>query len=110
MKLMRCEDCPSDMDEALYERLRDWRSHQAKELGMPPYVVFTDKTLMAIAEAVPSNGHELAVISGVGARKLDRFGTDVLAICAGEEPGGGDEDRFLKTRRKNSLRPPRGSP
>ncbi|MFD7163326.1 ATP-dependent DNA helicase UvrD2 [Streptomyces violascens] len=91
MKLMRCEDCPSDMDEALYERLRDWRSHQAKELGMPPYVVFTDKTLMAIAEAVPSNGHELAVISGVGARKLDRFGTDVLAICAGEEPGGADE-------------------
>ncbi|MEU9096998.1 ATP-dependent DNA helicase UvrD2 [Streptomyces sp. NPDC048361] len=89
MKLMRCEDCPSDMDEALYERLREWRSHQAKDLGMPPYVVFTDKTLMAIAEAVPSNGHELAVISGVGARKLDRFGTDVLAICAGDEPGGG---------------------
>ncbi|MEV8525974.1 ATP-dependent DNA helicase UvrD2 [Streptomyces sp. NPDC052000] len=91
MKLMRCEDCPSDMDEALYERLRDWRSHQARELGMPPYVIFTDKTLMAIAEAVPSSGHELAVISGVGARKLDRFGTDVLAICAGETPGGDDE-------------------
>ncbi|MEV5945064.1 ATP-dependent DNA helicase UvrD2 [Streptomyces sp. NPDC051993] len=91
MKLMRCEDCPSDMDEALYERLRDWRSHQAKELGMPPYVIFTDKTLMAIAEAVPSSGHELAVISGVGARKLDRFGTDVLAICAGETPGGDAE-------------------
>ncbi|MET9360531.1 ATP-dependent DNA helicase UvrD2 [Streptomyces sp. NPDC006632] len=92
MKLMRCEDCPSDMDEALYERLREWRSRQAKDLGMPPYVVFTDKTLMAIAEAVPSNGHELAVISGVGARKLDRFGTDVLAICAGDEPGGADEE------------------
>ncbi|MFE9402508.1 ATP-dependent DNA helicase UvrD2 [Streptomyces sp. NPDC006530] len=92
MKLMRCEDCPSDMDEALYERLRDWRAHQARELGMPPYVVFTDKTLMAIAEAVPSSGPELAVISGVGARKLDRFGTDVLAICAGEDPGGADED------------------
>ncbi|MFD7019023.1 ATP-dependent DNA helicase UvrD2 [Streptomyces sp. NPDC059161] len=91
MKLMRCEDCPSDMDEALYERLRDWRSRQAKELGMPPYVIFTDKTLMAIAEAVPSSGHELAVISGVGARKLDRFGTDVLAICAGETPGGDGE-------------------
>lgn len=92
MKLMRCEDCPSDMDEALYERLRDWRAGQARELGMPPYVVFTDKTLMAIAEAVPSSGPELAVISGVGARKLNRFGADVLAICAGEEPGGVDED------------------
>ncbi|MFD9031567.1 ATP-dependent DNA helicase UvrD2 [Streptomyces sp. NPDC059567] len=95
MKLMRCEDCPSDMDEALYERLRDWRADQAKELGQPAYCVFTDKTLMAIAERMPSTDGELAGISGVGVRKLDRFGADVLAICAGEEPGGepgGDDE------------------
>ncbi|NBM16061.1 ATP-dependent DNA helicase UvrD2 [Streptomyces sp. GC420] len=85
MKLMRCEDCPSDMDEALYERLREWRSDQAKQLGQPAYCVFTDKTLMAIAEAEPSTDGELAVIPGVGARKLDRFGADVLALCAGQE-------------------------
>ncbi|GHG40412.1 ATP-dependent DNA helicase UvrD2 [Streptomyces zaomyceticus] len=89
MKLMRCEDCPSDMDEALYERLRDWRSEQARELGQPAYCVFTDKTLMAIAERVPATGGELSAISGVGARKLDRFGDDVLAICAGEAGGTG---------------------
>ncbi|MET9430323.1 MULTISPECIES: ATP-dependent DNA helicase UvrD2 [unclassified Streptomyces] len=92
MKLMRCEGCPSDMDEGLYERLREWRSEQAKELGQPAYCVFTDKTLMAIAEAVPSTDGELAAISGVGARKLDRFGADVLAICAGQEVGGGEEE------------------
>lgn len=95
MKLMRCEDCPSDMDEALYERLRDWRADRAKELGQPAYCVFTDKTLMAIAERMPSTDGELAGISGVGVRKLDRFGADVLAICAGEEPGGepgGDDE------------------
>ncbi|WP_426366006.1 ATP-dependent DNA helicase UvrD2 [Streptomyces sp. E-08] len=92
MKLMRCEDCPSDMDEALYERLRDWRSEQARELGQPAYCVFTDKTLMAIAERVPATDGELSSIAGVGARKLDRFGAEVLAICAGEEGGtGGDE-------------------
>ncbi|MFD4947164.1 ATP-dependent DNA helicase UvrD2 [Streptomyces sp. NPDC058239] len=92
MKLMRCDDCPSDMDEALYERLRDWRAVRAKEIGQPAYCVFTDKTLMAIAEAVPGSAGELAGISGVGARKLDRFGTAVLAICAGEtvEEGLGD--------------------
>ncbi|MFE7424848.1 ATP-dependent DNA helicase UvrD2 [Streptomyces sp. NPDC057545] len=89
MKLMRCDDCPSDMDEALYERLRDWRSVRAKEIGQPPYCVFTDKTLMAIAEAVPGSAGELAVISGVGTRKLNRFGTAVLAICAG---GTGEEE------------------
>ncbi|MEV4332166.1 ATP-dependent DNA helicase UvrD2 [Streptomyces sp. NPDC049597] len=92
MKLMRCEDCPSDMDEALYERLREWRSDRAKELGQPAYCVFTDKTLMAIAEAVPDTEGELAGISGVGGRKLERFGADVLAICAGDEPMGADEE------------------
>lgn len=92
MKLMRCEDCPSDMDEGLYERLRDWRAEQAKELAQPAYCVFTDKTLMAIAERVPTTDGELSSISGVGVRKLDRFGADVLAICAGGEGGTGEDE------------------
>ncbi|MEU9110833.1 ATP-dependent DNA helicase UvrD2 [Streptomyces sp. NPDC048483] len=85
MKLMRCEDCPSEIDEGLYERLRDWRAEQAARTRQPAYCVFTDKTLMAIAEAVPGTEPELAGISGVGRRKLDRYGADVLALCAGEE-------------------------
>ncbi|WP_374775716.1 ATP-dependent DNA helicase UvrD2 [Streptomyces sp. NBC_01310] len=92
LKLMRCEDCPSDMDEGLYERLREWRAGQSKVQGLPPYCVFTDKTLMAIAEAAPREPGELSMISGVGARKLDRYGADVLAICAGQEPGSVDPD------------------
>ncbi|WP_344295505.1 HRDC domain-containing protein, partial [Streptomyces synnematoformans] len=88
IKLMRCEDCPSDMDEGLYERLRDWRAGQAERLGQPAYCVFTDKTLIAIAEAMPVNEQELAVISGVGRRKMDRYGADVLDLCAGREPSG----------------------
>ncbi len=87
LKLMRCEDCPSDMDEGLYERLREWRGARAKEQGLPAYCVFTDKTLMAIAETAPGEDGELAAIPGVGVRKLDRYGADVLAICAGQEPG-----------------------
>jgi DNA helicase-2/ATP-dependent DNA helicase PcrA len=85
MKLMRCEDCPSDMDEGLYERLREWRAVQAQRSGQPAFCVFTDKTLMAIAEAVPDDEHELARIPGVGMRKLNRYGTDVLTICAGQD-------------------------
>ncbi|MDX3579023.1 ATP-dependent DNA helicase UvrD2 [Streptomyces sp. FL07-04A] len=92
MKLMRCEDCPSDMDEGLYERLRDWRAVQARRAGQPAFCVFTDKTLMAIAEAVPDEEGELARIPGVGVRKLHRYGTDVLAICAGQDVVEGDED------------------
>ncbi|WP_372453135.1 ATP-dependent DNA helicase UvrD2 [Streptomyces avidinii] len=92
LKLMRCEDCPSDMDEGLYERLREWRAAQSKEQGLPAYCVFTDKTLIAIAEAAPSEEGELSMISGVGGRKLDRYGADVLAICAGQEVGAGRPD------------------
>jgi DNA helicase-2/ATP-dependent DNA helicase PcrA len=91
MKLMRCEDCPSDMDEGLYERLREWRAVQAQRSGQPAFCVFTDKTLMAIAEAAPDDEGELARIPGVGVRKFNRFGADVLAICAGQEPAEGRE-------------------
>lgn len=85
-KLRRCETCPSSMDEALFERLRGWRAEQARKQGAPAYVVFTDATLMAIAEDVPKTERELAVISGVGAMKLDKYGADVLSLCSGEEP------------------------
>ncbi|WP_343243459.1 ATP-dependent DNA helicase UvrD2 [Streptomyces sp. SID8499] len=88
MKLMRCDDCPSDMDEGLYERLREWRQEQARRSGQPAFCVFTDRTLMAIAEAAPDDERELARIPGVGMRKLRRHGADVLAICAGQEPTG----------------------
>jgi DNA helicase II / ATP-dependent DNA helicase PcrA len=85
MKLMRCEDCPSDMDEGLYERLHVWREGEARRMGQPAYCIFTDKTLVAIAETVPEDERQLAAIAGVVRRKLTRFGPDVLAICAGEE-------------------------
>ncbi|WP_316248226.1 ATP-dependent DNA helicase UvrD2 [Streptomyces sp. TRM49041] len=85
MKLMRCEDCPSEMDEGLYERLLEWRTRQARRLGQPDFCVFTEKTLIAIAETVPSTDGELAAIPGVGVRKLNRFGADVLAMCAGRQ-------------------------
>ncbi len=87
MKLMRCEGCPSDMDEGLYERLREWRGVQARLSGQPDFCIFTDRTLMAIAEAEPISPVELSRIPGVLKRKLDRYGADVLAICAGQEVG-----------------------
>jgi DNA helicase-2/ATP-dependent DNA helicase PcrA len=87
-KLGRCLDCPSDLDEELYERLRDWRRERAAEQRQPDYCVFTDATLTAIAEARPTSVRQLSAISGVVNAKLDRYGADVLALCAGREPGG----------------------
>ncbi|SMD27228.1 ATP-dependent DNA helicase UvrD2 [Kibdelosporangium aridum] len=79
-KLGRCTDCPSDVDEELLSKLRDWRMTRAKELKVPAYVVFTDATLMAIAEQRPTDPAGLVSISGIGAAKLNRFGEDVLAL------------------------------
>jgi DNA helicase-2/ATP-dependent DNA helicase PcrA len=88
-KLGRCASCPVDVDEALFDRLRGWRLAMARDRGQPAYCVFTDATLQAIAEARPRTVDDLAVIPGVGRRKLDDFGSDVLSLvaAAGPEPG-----------------------
>jgi DNA helicase-2/ATP-dependent DNA helicase PcrA len=91
-KLGRCEDCPSSYDEALFERLRDWRGEQAKAASVPAYVVFTDATLVALAEARPGSERALLAVPGVGRTKLERYGAELLAMCAGGAAPG-DEPR-----------------
>jgi DNA helicase-2/ATP-dependent DNA helicase PcrA len=81
-KVGRCAACPPTYDEALFERLRTWRSTTAAEAKVPAYVVFTDATLVAIAEMLPSDQGALARIPGVGPTKLDRYGEAVLEILA----------------------------
>ena len=51
----------------MFERLRAWRTSVAKELGMPPYVIFHDATLRLIAASPPSTLDELRQVNGVGA-------------------------------------------
>ena len=60
--------------EPVFERLRAWRTSVAKELGMPPYVIFHDATLRLIAASPPSTLNELRQINGVGDTKLDKYG------------------------------------
>jgi DNA helicase-2/ATP-dependent DNA helicase PcrA len=67
----------------LFERLRAWRSQAAQSASVPAYVVFTDATLQAIAETRPANLRELSGLPGIGARKLDLYGEDVLAAVTG---------------------------
>ncbi len=87
-KLGRCESCPSDLDEGLLQRLREWRVERSKALKVPAYVIFTDATLLAIAEQRPADTAALVSISGVGAVKLDRFGSEVLTIIAADPRSG----------------------
>jgi DNA helicase-2/ATP-dependent DNA helicase PcrA len=85
-KVGRCEQCPPTYDQATFEALRDWRLAVAAAAKVPAYVIFTDATLVAIAESRPSSPGELARISGVGALKLERYGADVLAVLGGADP------------------------
>lgn len=78
--LGRCESCPTDLDEGLLVALKEWRSGRAKEQKVPAYVVFSDNTLIAIAEQQPGDVPALVAIPGIGAKKLDQYGEDVLAL------------------------------
>ncbi|OZC03584.1 RecQ family ATP-dependent DNA helicase [Rubricoccus marinus] len=70
----------------VFQLLRAWRSDLAIEKGVPPYVVFNDKTLRAVALAMPESNDDLLAVKGIGPAKLEQYGEAVLAIVAGEEP------------------------
>jgi DNA helicase-2/ATP-dependent DNA helicase PcrA len=82
-KLGRCPTCPSDLDQDLLDRLTEWRAATAAELKVPAYVVFTDATLVAMAERGPSSPAELLAIAGIGPRKLGQYGAAVFALVGG---------------------------
>ncbi|GAA1461386.1 ATP-dependent DNA helicase UvrD2 [Williamsia maris] len=80
--LGRCESCPSNLDEDLFIALKEWRSEQAKEQKVPAFVVFSDNTLIAIAEQRPDDVAALVAIPGIGAKKLDQYGEMLLGLVA----------------------------
>lgn len=65
-----------------FESLRAWRSETARSHGVPAYVIFHDATLREIALTCPQSLDDLGGISGVGARKLEAYGEDLLRCVA----------------------------
>jgi len=70
----------SARDRELFDLLRNWRVELAKTKGVPPYVIFNDKTLATIATERPTDMVELLQISGVGEKKAGRYGDDIARI------------------------------
>ena len=68
------------VDPALYKMLTDLRKKMSKELDVPPYVIFQDASLEAMATIYPQNVEELQNISGVGAGKAKRYGTEFCKL------------------------------
>jgi ATP-dependent DNA helicase RecQ len=70
----------SPADVPLLERLKAWRAGQAREQAVPAYVIFHDSTLAALAAARPRDLDGLSAIDGIGARKLERYGPQLLEL------------------------------
>jgi ATP-dependent DNA helicase RecQ len=73
---------PDAADAPLFDRLRAWRRQLAETQGVPPFVIFHDSTLHELARLRPRDEIELAQVSGIGARKLERYGGDLLNLIA----------------------------
>jgi ATP-dependent DNA helicase RecQ len=73
-------DAPNPVGNPLFEALRDKRKALASEHGIPAYVIFHDSVLRDMAQQCPETLAELGTISGVGAKKLETWGADFVAV------------------------------
>ena len=74
---------PNPVGDPLFEALRAKRRELAEEAGVPPYVIFHDATLRDMAHIRPKSMRDMALVSGVGARKLEAYGAAFLEVIAG---------------------------
>jgi ATP-dependent DNA helicase RecQ len=74
-------------DNPLFEALRTKRRELAEAAGVPPYVIFHDATLRELAQRRPANLSDFALISGVGARKLEAYGEAFLSVIRDSAEG-----------------------
>ena len=74
----------SPQAEVLARQIKEWRAAEAKKLRVPAYVVLHDRTVVVLAVTRPRNPRELLSIDGIGPGKVERFGEDLLRLCAGQ--------------------------
>jgi superfamily II DNA helicase RecQ len=71
-----------ERERALFNTLRDWRAKTARDEGVPPYIIFTNKHLVALVTTRPDSPTALGNLHGVGPAKVERYGESVLALLA----------------------------
>ena len=91
IKMGRHLGCPAKINLELLEALREWRAATAKENGYPAYVIFTDVTMMALAESSIGTPEELLDVPGIGPRKLELYGEAILELLREHEAVSGDD-------------------
>jgi ATP-dependent DNA helicase RecQ len=74
------QSLPADMDNTLWSALRQCRRELAEAQGIPPYVIFHDRTLQEMCVQQPRSLAEFAALAGVGERKLQKYGPAFMAV------------------------------
>lgn len=77
-------DALSEADKQLFEQLRTLRKKLADEQDIPPYMVFSDKTLVELSALKPTTRDEMLAVSGIGEVKLERYAKAFLRVIGGE--------------------------
>jgi ATP-dependent DNA helicase RecQ len=72
----------SEAEQAIFEKLRWWRVETARKHNVPAYVIFHDATMREIAKRKPGSLDELATVSGVGEKKLQTYGEEIVSLIA----------------------------
>lgn len=88
-KKTKATDALTSAGYELFDRLRKLRLELAREENLPPYIIFSDKTLIDMAAKVPVSKSEMLNVSGVGENKFSKYGESFLSVvekCAGEYP------------------------
>lgn len=76
------DELPEGFDEGLYESLKEARLDEARQRGVPAYVICHDRTLREVAARRPSNVHELAAVHGMGPARIESFGSRLLEVVS----------------------------
>lgn len=85
----------------LFEQLRQWRKNIATAENVPPYVIFSDKTLREISKVIPLSEEEMLQISGVGEQKLRKYGEDLLLFL---QPFAKEKEVIVEKKSEVKLR------
>jgi ATP-dependent DNA helicase RecQ len=86
-----------EVDSALYERLRQWRSQKAQALDLPAYCILHNTVLEQIARQHPNTPDDLESVKGIGTRKIEQFGQEIIEIVRGCPQPQREVAEFIET-------------
>lgn len=77
---VNAEELLSEEETVIYDKLKNWRAEKARESQLPPYVIFHNAHLVAIAKHKPGNFEDLENVKGLGKSKIEKFGVEIIEV------------------------------